>query len=129
MKLFLFLRNSGHGFTVQEDLITFVSKECELNLSEQSENKLRHPLRSFCSNLFQDGKNQIKHSKISHRRMNHGFNKFSNFLNIFQMKLLLVLYRLINRLMKFLIDVNGDEQRIYEPQIQQKFSCMLQSKN
>lgn len=48
--MFLFLRNSG-GFTMQENLVEFVSKEYELNLSEQSINKLKHSLRLFCSNL------------------------------------------------------------------------------
>lgn len=53
--LFLFLRNSGCGLTMQESLIDFVSRECELNLSEQSRNKLRLSLKLFCSNLSSRG--------------------------------------------------------------------------
>lgn len=49
--LFLFLRNSGSGFTVNTNLINFVSKECELNLSKQSEKNLSSSLRLFCKNL------------------------------------------------------------------------------
>lgn len=49
--LFLFLRNSGYGFTVNTSLINFVSNECELNLSEQSEKHLNSLLRLFCIHL------------------------------------------------------------------------------
>lgn len=47
----MFLRNSGCGFTMNTSFINFVSKEYELNLSEQSEKSLTSSLRLFCKHL------------------------------------------------------------------------------
>lgn len=47
----MFLRNSGCGFTMNTNFINFVSKEYELNLSEQSEKSLTSSLRLFYKHL------------------------------------------------------------------------------